>query len=311
MKSRRPRVVASPRGRVSTTRRCSTCGSATCGCRSRARGSTRRRAAALRRTAAQGHPLPAARLAVRGMVLAGRHSRHRDSVLPGASAAAAARAPLHARGGGRQRQVADAHPAARDRPRDRHRLPAAPAQVVARRVRQGLAALSVALLPAARQPALRAAPRPLVRAEPSHRGFRRDLRRLAAAALALAQPVRGLAGAAQARVRRRDDARPARGGAPCASVATSSSRSRRTPARCASTIAASSAATSSTRHAPTTAACCACSARPRTIPDAPAGQPLPAQGAAAGRAPDDPPCENASLPGAACPQDRDRSAHGA
>ena len=40
-------------------------------------------------------------------------------------------------------------------------------------------------------------------------------------------------------------------------------------------------------------------------PDGLHGQPLPAQGAAAGRATDDPPCENASLPGAACPQDRD------
>ena len=63
------------------------------------------------------------------------------------------------------------------------------------------------------QPPLRAAPRPLVRAEPSHRGFRRDVRRLAAAQFALAQPVRRLARAAQARVRRRDDAQRCRASA--------------------------------------------------------------------------------------------------
>ncbi len=139
---------------------------------------------------AQGHPLPPARLARRGVVLAGRRAGHRDSLLPRAPAPDAARAPLHARGRGRQRQVADAHPAPRDRPRDRHGLRAASAQGLARGVRQGLAPLSEPLLAAARQPQSRAAPRPLVRAEPPDRGFRRDLRRVAAAALALAQPVR-------------------------------------------------------------------------------------------------------------------------
>ena len=53
--------------------------------------------------------------------------------------------------------------------------------------------------PASRR--LRAAPGSLVRAEPSDRGLRRDIRGVAAAALALAQPVRGLAGAGEARVR--------------------------------------------------------------------------------------------------------------
>ena len=71
----RRRRGASRRGRGSTTKRCSTCASATCGCRSRSSGLDDGRAAPVRGTAAQGHPLPAARLAVRGMVLAGRHSR--------------------------------------------------------------------------------------------------------------------------------------------------------------------------------------------------------------------------------------------
>ena len=52
---------------------------------------------------------------------------------------------------------------------------------------------------------LRAAPGPLVRAEPSHRGLRRNVRGLAAAARALASRVPGLAGAAQAGVRRQAD----------------------------------------------------------------------------------------------------------
>ena len=42
----------------------------------------------LRRTRGQGHSLPSAFLAVRGMVLAGRRARHRDPVLPRASAPA-------------------------------------------------------------------------------------------------------------------------------------------------------------------------------------------------------------------------------
>ena len=79
-------------------------------------------------------------------------------------------------------------------------------------VRQGVAALPSRLLAAPREPSLRAAPRTLVCAEPSDGGLRGDLRRVAAAALALAQPVRWLAGARQARVRGCHHARP--GGTP-------------------------------------------------------------------------------------------------
>ena len=85
--------------------------------------------------------------------------------------------------------MVDAHPAPRDGPRHRHGLRAAAPQVVARSVRQGVAPVSIALLAAPGQPPLRAAPRPLVRAEPPDRGFRRDLRRLADPPLGLAAPL--------------------------------------------------------------------------------------------------------------------------
>ena len=108
--------------------------------------------------------VPPARVAVGGMVFAGRRAGHRGAVLPGASAPRAARAPHDAQGRGRQRRERDAHPAPRSRPRHRHRLPAAPAQALARSVRPGVAAVSGYLHGAARQPPLRAAPGRLVRA---------------------------------------------------------------------------------------------------------------------------------------------------
>ena len=57
------------------------------------------------------------------------------------------------------------------------------------------------------QQELRAAPRQLVRAEPSRRGFRRDVRRLAEPAVGLAPALRGLAGAEEARIHGRADER--------------------------------------------------------------------------------------------------------
>ena len=77
-------------------------------------------------------------------------------------------------------------------------------------VRRPLAALSDDLPPESREPALRAAPAPVLRAGPSARGLRRDVRRVAGAALAVAPPLRGLARAQEARVRGRADARAAR-----------------------------------------------------------------------------------------------------
>ena len=61
--------------------------------------------------------------------------------------------------------------------------------------------------PEAVQQALRAPPGGVLRAEPPGRGLRRDVRRVADAQLALAAALHRLAGAAEARVRRRADAR--------------------------------------------------------------------------------------------------------
>ena len=93
---------------------------------------------------------------------------------------------------------------------------------------------------AARQPALRSSPRRVVCAGASHRGFRRDLRRVAQATVELAHELRRLAGVPQAVARRRADgerARPAR--RRCATAA-ASSRCMPIRARSRSTIAASS-----------------------------------------------------------------------
>ena len=68
-----------------------------------------------------------------------------------------------------------------------------------------------ALLPAEPvEPQLRPASAPVVRAEPPRRGFRRDLRRVAEPALQLAQALPGMAGAEEAQLRRRADARDRR-----------------------------------------------------------------------------------------------------
>ncbi len=64
------------------------------------------------------------------------------------------------------------------------------------------------------QQELRPAPRFLVRAEPSRRGLRRDVRGVAQPALAVARALRRLAGAEEARVHGRADARPRRASAP-------------------------------------------------------------------------------------------------
>ena len=72
-------------------------------------------------------------------------------------------------------------------------------------VRPLLHPLSRLLPPQSGQQELRPASAPVVRAEPSGRGFRRDLRGLAAPALRLAQALRRLAGAQEARICRRAD----------------------------------------------------------------------------------------------------------
>src|SRR5690606_20227222 len=123
--------------------------------------------------------LPSAHVAGGGMVLARWRARHRRAVLSRAPATDAPGAPHDARGRGWQPELDDAHPAPRGWPRHRHRLPPAASRALAAAVRPGLAALSRGVSCAAGQPAFRAAPRPLVCAGASHRGFRRDLRGVA------------------------------------------------------------------------------------------------------------------------------------
>ena len=74
-------------------------------------------------------------------------------------------------------------------------------------VRHARHAVSRVLHAEAVQQELRAAPRSLVRAEPSRRGLRGDVRRLARSAVELVHPLRGMARAPQARIHGSTDAR--------------------------------------------------------------------------------------------------------
>src|SRR6185369_17557285 len=85
-------------------------------------------------------------------------------------------------------------------PRDRQCLPAAAAAAAAGRVRLAVRTLPGVLHAEAVQQELRAAPRRVVRAEPPRRGFRRDVRRVAVAGKRVAAALRGVAGAAKARI---------------------------------------------------------------------------------------------------------------
>src|SRR6185295_14438348 len=97
------------------------------------------------------------------------------------------------------------HSPPRGRPHRAARLPAAPPPALAATVRPVLETLP-ALLPAqSGQPALCPAPAALVCAEPSGRGFRRNLCGLAAAAFELADTLCRLAGAQEAGICRRTD----------------------------------------------------------------------------------------------------------
>src|SRR3954470_22483283 len=99
------------------------------------------------------------------------------------------------------------HPPSRSGPRHTARLPVAAPPALAATVRPVVETLS-ALLPAqSGQPALCPASAALVRAEPSGRGFRRDLCGVAAAPFELADTIRRLAGAEEARICRRTDGR--------------------------------------------------------------------------------------------------------
>src|SRR5205085_5337606 len=90
--------------------------------------------------------------------------------------------------------------APRDRPRHRQRLSAPPPADAAPAVRPAGNTVSRVLHAEALQQTVRAAPGSLVRAEPSRRGFRRDVRRLARSAVDVGGAVRRVAGAAEARI---------------------------------------------------------------------------------------------------------------
>src|SRR3954469_19730405 len=99
------------------------------------------------------------------------------------------------------------HPPSRSGPRHTAWLPVAAPPALAATVRPVVETLS-ALLPAqSGEPALCPASAAVVRAEPSGRGFRRDLCGVAAAALELADAICWLAGAEEARICRRADGR--------------------------------------------------------------------------------------------------------
>src|SRR6266849_8253087 len=141
------------------------------------------------------------------MVHAGRRTRHCHPVLPGAPAPRETRARADAGGRRRRSGLLSEDPAARGRPRDRQCLPAPPAPGEAAPVRDAGHALSRVLHAQTLQQELRAAPGPLVRPEPSRRGFRRNLCRLARPALDVADALRRMAGPAQAGVHGSPDAR--------------------------------------------------------------------------------------------------------
>ena len=136
-----------------------------------------------------GHGLSPAFLAVGRVVHARRRARHRHPVLSRAPAAGAARARADARSRGGHAVVVHAHPAPRARPRHRQRLHAPPPPAPPGAVRVLVDRLPRVLHAEAVQPQLRPAHRQLVCAEPSRRGLRRDLRRLAESAIRLAPPL--------------------------------------------------------------------------------------------------------------------------
>ena len=175
------------------------------GSRSKAPGSRTASTASIEELARAGPPAAAACLDLERMVQPGQHPRHRDPVLSRPSPPDEAREEDDARRRGRHLVRVHGHSPARGRPHHAARLPAATPPALAAAVRPVVETLP-ALLPAqSRQPAFRPASAALVRAEPSGRGFRRDVRGVAAAALELAHALRRLAGAQEARICRRAD----------------------------------------------------------------------------------------------------------
>src|SRR5882757_1428858 len=148
---------------------------------------------------------------IKRMVQPGGCARHCHSLLSRPSPPDETREENDARGRGRQLVRMHGHSPSRDGPCRAARLPAATPPALAAIVRPVFETLP-ALLPAqSGQPELCPAPSALVRAEPSGRGFRRNLCGVAAAAVELADALCRLAGAEKARICRRADERACRG----------------------------------------------------------------------------------------------------
>src|SRR6185437_791838 len=134
-------------------------------------------------------------------------ARDRDPVLSCPSPPHETREENDARGRGRHLVRMHGHSPSRGRSCRAARLSIAPPPALAAIVRTVFETLP-ALLPAqSGQPALCPASAALVRAEPSGRGFRRNLCGVVAAAVGLADALCRLAGAEEARIYRRADAR--------------------------------------------------------------------------------------------------------
>src|SRR5215213_381135 len=97
------------------------------------------------------------------------------------------------------------NPASRSRPRPRHRFPASLQAPVSRTLRLVCATLPGLLQTQAEEPEVCAAPPRMVRTGASGRRLRRDFRRLAHAAFAMASPLSWLARVVQTRIHRRAD----------------------------------------------------------------------------------------------------------
>ena len=158
-----------------------------------------------------------------------------------------------------------AHPAPRGRARGAALLCAAPPPPLAAAVRPFVDPLSALLSAESGEQEFRPASAALVCAEPSGRGFRRDLCGLADAALELAQALRRLAGAEEAAIRRRADGGDRRPEAAADAAARGRSAAQAATSRSASTTRRSSSTMRSTRRGPTTAICSASSPTIRGI----------------------------------------------
>ena len=120
--------------------------------------------------------------------------------------------------------------------------------------------------PQAVQQELRAAHRSVVRAEPSRRRLRRDVRGLADARIELEAALRRLAGAQQARIHGRADALAARQEAAGRRASKKSIRCDVCATRCAGTIGASAGTTASIIRSSTIASCAGCFRTRRSSP---------------------------------------------